>query len=137
MRVCAIELKSNNAILSVVESDDDIVIYIDMKIKKIALEDDENQQSVQDFFKQINDFLKQNHIEKVVIKKRAKKGNFAGGAVTFKMEGLIQLNKVCPIELISSQSMSAFEKKNNVQWPANLKKYQEQAYLAGCVALRA
>ena len=132
MRVCGIELKSNQAILSVVETteEDDIVIYIDLKIKKIILEDDESQESIRAFCNEFLHFLSTNQIEKVVVKKRAKKGNFAGGAITFKMEALIQLNPHCEVELISSQAMSCFEKKNFVEYPATINKYQEQAYLA-------
>lgn len=136
MRVCGIDLKANNAIFCVIDSEDDIVVYIDMKIKKIALDEDENQESIQMFFKHVNTFLSENNIQKAVIKKRAKKGNFAGGAVTFKMESMVQLNEVCVVELISSQSMSAFEKKNPLEYPSNLKKYQEQAYLAACASLK-
>ncbi|RXK00294.1 hypothetical protein CRU98_03805 [Arcobacter sp. CECT 8986] len=131
MNICGIELKSNYAVLSVVKNSliDDIVDYVDLKIKKITLEDDENKQSIEQFFTQINEFLKTNSIEKVVIKKRAKKGNFAGGAVTFKMEALIQLTSLCEVDLISSQSLSSFEKKNSITFPSNLKKYQEQSYI--------
>ncbi len=135
MRICGIELKSNQAIFSVIEKqDDDIVIYIDMKIKKITLQDDDSQESIRQFCNELLAFLIDNEIDKVILKKRAKKGNFAGGAVTFKMEALIQLNPHCVVELISGQAMGAFEKKNDVHIPNNLKKYQEQAYVAALAA---
>jgi len=130
MRVCGIELKANNTILSVIETQgDDIVDYIDMKIKKIVLEDDESREDVMFFKKNIDEFLQQNNIEKIVLKKRAKKGTFSGGPVTFKMEGLIQLNSVCDVDLVSAQTISSYERKNTVDFPKGLKKYQEQAYL--------
>ncbi len=135
MRVCGVELKSNNAIFSVFEkTDEDIVIYIDLKIKKISLEDDESKESITEFSNNINSFFEENSIEKVYIKKRAKKGNFAGGAVTFKMESIIQLNTVCDVELISAQTISSYEKRNEVEYPKTLKKYQESAYLTAFVA---
>ena len=126
MKTCGIELKSNVASLAVINDGE----YIDLKIKKITLENDENQEDIRKFCNEFLLFLEQNFIDKVVIKKRAKKGNFAGGAVTFKMEGLIQLNPLCEVELISPQSISSFEKKNEVFKPNELKKYQEQAFLA-------
>ncbi|RXJ96492.1 hypothetical protein CRV00_02435 [Malaciobacter molluscorum] len=131
MIICGIELKSNYAILSVLKNSliDDIIDYVDLKIKKITLEDDENKENIELFFKQINEFFEVNNIDKVVIKKRAKKGNFAGGAVTFKIEGLIQLSSLCKVELVSSQTLSSFEKRNNINFPSNLKKYQEQSYI--------
>jgi len=137
MRICGIDLKANNTILSVIDTDeeDDILVYIDMKVKKITLDDDESQLNIREYCNDLLVFLKQNKIEKIVIKKRAKKGNFAGGPVTFKMEGLIQLNPHCEVELISSQSIGAYQKKNEVEFPSQLKKYQEQAYLASIVSV--
>lgn len=125
MKFCGIELKSNNVILVVLDDNK----YCDLKIKKLILEDDEKQEDIRQFCNDFLLFLEQNQIEKVVIKKRAKKGNFAGGAVTFKLEGLIQLNPMCEVELISPQAISSFEKKNMIEYPSELKKYQEQAYL--------
>ena len=130
MKICAIDLNANNTILVVVEKNDDLIDYIDLKIKKIELEDDEVQENIITYSKAINDFLQENQIEQVLIKKRAKKGAFSGGANTFKAEAILQLNSVCDVELISTQSINAFEKKNNIEFPSNLKKYQEQAYLA-------
>lgn len=125
MNICGIELKANNVILVVLKNSE----YIDIKIKKIVLEDDEKQEDIRKFCNEFLDFLQKNEIEKVFIKKRAKKGAFSGGAVTFKLEGLIQLNPLCSVDLISSQSISTFEKKNQIEFPKELKKYQEQAYL--------
>ncbi|XPV68598.1 MAG: DUF3010 family protein [Halarcobacter sp.] len=125
MNICAMELKSNYAVLVVFKNNE----YIDLKIKKLTIEDDENQESIRGFCNEFLLFLEQNQIEKIYIKKRAKKGNFSGGAVTFKMEGLIQLNPLCSVELVSAQTISAFEKKNDIQYPNDLKKYQEQAFL--------
>ena len=125
MNICGIELKANNVILVVLKNNE----YIDIKIKKIVLEDDEKQEDIRKFCNEFLDFLQKNEIEKVFIKKRAKKGAFSGGAVTFKLEGLIQLNPFCSVDLISAQSISTFEKKNQIEFPKELKKYQEQAYL--------
>ena len=125
MNICGIELKANNVILVVLEDGK----YIDTKIKKLTIEDDEKQEDIRKFCNEFLDFLQKNEIEKVFIKKRAKKGAFSGGAVTFKLEGLIQLNPFCSVDLVSAQSVSTFEKKNQIEFPKELKKYQEQAYL--------
>lgn len=131
MRICGIELKSNYTILTLVDySSDDIVDYIDLKIKKITLEDDENKDSVLSYLKEINSFFDEQEVEKIVIKKRSKKGAFSGGAVTFKMEALIQLYANVEVILLSSQSISSYEKKNEIVFPSKLKKYQEQSYLS-------
>jgi homoserine kinase len=129
LRICGIDLKASNTILVVIEKTDENSEYIDLKIKKIELDDDEKQENIISYFSKLNEFLQVNNISQVLIKKRAKKGSFSGGSNTFKVEALIQLNNVCKVELISSQSINSFEKKNNVEFPKNLKKYQEQAYL--------
>ena len=130
MKVCGIELKSNYTVLTLVDySSDDIIDYIDLKIKKITLEDDEDKNSVLKYLEEINTFFNNNKVEKILIKKRSKKGAFSGGAVSFKMEGLIQLYSNAEVKLITSQSISSYEKKNTILFPFELKKYQEQAYL--------
>jgi len=131
MNICGIELKANNTILVVLNNDE----YIDTKIKKIILTNDEYQQDIRKFCNEFLDFLQKNQIEKIFIKKRAKKGAFSGGAVTFKMEALIQLNPQCSVELVSSSTISSFEKKNEISFPKELNKYQEQAYLTAKVSL--
>ena len=125
MNICGIELKANNVILVVLKNGE----YIETKIKKLIIEDDEKQEDIRIFCNEFLDFLQKNEIEKVFIKKRAKKGTFSGGAVTFKIEGLIQLNPFSSVELTSAQTVSTFEKKNQIEFPKELKKYQEQAYL--------
>ena len=126
MNICGIELKANQTILVVIRDGE----FLDLKTKKITLEDDEIQENIRYYCNDLLVFLKENNIDQVFVKKRAKKGNFAGGAVTFKMEGFIQLNPHCSVELISSQKISSYEKKNEIIFPDTLKKYQEQAYLA-------
>ncbi len=136
MRICGIELKANNVILSVIDvKENDITDYVDMKIKKLVLNNDDNQDDVRIFCNDLLHFLIQNNIQKIVIKKRAKKGNFAGGAVTFKMEALIQLNPHCLVELVSSQKIGKYQKTNEINFPKELNKYQEQAYLASLVSI--
>ena len=125
MKICGIELKANNAIFVLIDDRK----FIDLKTKKLTIENDETQEDIRKFCNEFLDFLQKNEIEKVFIKKRAKKGAFSGGAVTFKLEGLIQLNPFCSVDLVSAQSVSTFEKKNQIEFPKELKKYQEQAYL--------
>lgn len=125
MNICGMEIKACQTILVVLKDGE----YVDLAVKKIELENDEEQDSIRVFCNDMLHFLKINEINKIYIKKRAKKGTFAGGAVTFKMEALIQLNPHCQVELISSQKVSTYEKKNSIKYPEKLKKYQEQAYL--------
>jgi len=134
MIVCGIELKANNIIFCLVKVINNEVAYIDIKVKKIALLDDESQDSIKAFKNTIDSFIISNKIDKIIIKKRAKKGTFAGGVITFKIESIIQLNSHCVVEFISSQSINKFCKNNEVIFPSSLNKYQEQAYLASYIS---
>lgn len=129
MKICGIELKANNLIFCIIDTNDQNS-YIDTKTKKLTLEDDEDTKQITAFFESIKKLIDENSIEKAALKKRAKKGNFAGGAVTFKIEALVQLNGICAVELVSPRAISSFEKKNKVEFPLKLNKYQQQAYLA-------
>ena len=130
MILCGIELKSNTAILSTIEVINTDVTLIDTSVKKITLENDEDKNSILKFQDEIDDYLEKNHVDKIALKKRAKKGNFAGGAVTFKSEVIIQLNTVCEVVFVTSQAISRYTKANEVIFPKELNKYQEQAYLS-------
>lgn len=69
MRICGIELKSNTTICSVVNIEDKKIDYMNVQPKKIILEDNENQESIINFQKEINNFIQNNSIEKIVLKK--------------------------------------------------------------------
>ncbi len=129
MIICAIDLKANNAIASIIDFTNNQENYIEIKNKKITLNDDESINDITNFSNKIKNLITQYNIDKIAIKKRAKKGTFAGGAVTFKLETIIQLNGICDVDLISSQSISSYEKKNIIEYPKTLNKYQEQSYL--------
>jgi len=134
MIICGVELKANNIIFSLISNENNEIEYIDIKIKKHSLTDDESQESIKQLKNYIDDFIKEHNINKIVIKKRAKKGTFAGGVLTFKMESIIQLNDYCEVEFISSQSINKYCKNNEVEFPSKLNKYQEQSYLAALIS---
>lgn len=135
MKICGIELKSNNTIVSVIEYLNDEINFIETKIKKIVLENDEDITSILKYKKEIESFLSENKIEKIALKKRAKKGTFAGGAVTFKSEAIIQLNTVCEVHFVTSQAITKYTKTNEPSLPQELNKYQEKAYLASLLLI--
>ncbi len=140
-RICGIELKSSHAVLVVLACHDadaggKRAEFIELEPRKIELEDDESVTCVTEFHKAITEFIQSQNIEKIVIKKRAKKGTMAGGAISFKMEAIIQLNGIADVELITGQAIAAADKKEAFERPAKLKKYQEAAFLAASLSYR-
>jgi hypothetical protein len=124
MRVCGIELKGSEAILSLIDKIDENIENIPIAMKKISLGDGESCVQVKSFKETFESFCRENSVDKIVIKKRGKKGDYAGGADTFKMEGIIQVADVPNVILISPQSIAAVQKKTNIEIPDVLNKYQ-------------
>lgn len=131
--ICGIELKSTGAMIAVIRTENNSIAYIDTDPMKINIDNDENISNVRSFYDTFCNFVRTNHIDTVVIKKRAKRGKMAGGAVSFKLEGLIQLNGIVPVDFTTAQKIAQVQKRTPIAFPSELKRYQEQAYLAACV----
>ena len=135
-RVCGIELKSSEAILVVVENPTGTIEIIDTKPNKLKIGDDEDSSEVRSFFDAFANFIRENSIDIIVLKKRSKKGKMAGGSVSFKLEAVIQLNGIVDTVFVSGQGIAAAHKKNPFEIPVSLNKYQETAFMAACLYIR-
>ena len=135
MTICGIDIKGSEAIFALATQGASGLEHVALATKKIALDDDEDAASVKAFAAQVAAFVKANSITRLAIKKRSKKGEFAGGPITFKIEGILQLLDSCEVQLISPQTLNAQFKKHGVELPASLNKYQHDAFKAACSAL--
>ena len=134
MNICGIEIKGSEAIIAVAALDGSTLSHIPLATKKIALDDDDAA-NVKLFAAQVASFVRENAVDRIAIKKRSKKGEFAGGPTTFKIEGVFQLLDGCEVTLLSPQTINAQAKKHNFELPGTLNKYQHEAYKAACSAL--
>ena len=132
MTLCGIEIKGSEAIIAVAAPD---LTHVTMATKKIALEDDDEAANVKAFASQVAAFVRDNDITRIAIKKRSKKGEFAGGPTTFKIEGVLQLLDGVEVTLLSPQTINAQYKKHSFELPAMLNKYQHEAFKTACSAL--
>jgi len=135
MNICGVEIKGSEAIFAVATRASGALEHIALTTKKIALEDDDEAANVKNFARQIATFVRENGLSHIAIKKRSKKGEFAGGPTTFKIETIFQLLDDCEVILLSPQTLNAQFKKHNFDLPASLNKYQHEAYKAACSAL--
>ena len=125
MKVCGIDIKGNNAILSCLEGDKDGYVLIAESTRKIGLEDSKSQEDVRGFSRAINAFFEEMNFDKVAIKARGEKGRFAGGPTSFKIEGLIQ-NTAFEVEVIHGATVKSKIKGIEIDF-ASVKKYQEES----------
>ena len=135
MTICGIEMSGSEARLVLLDGDKSSFAHIDVEPRKIKLTDDENPDEVKAFRESILAFFRENQVAHVVIKKRGKKGEYSGGPVGFKLEGIIQLHEECPVTLVAPQTISAAQKKNTPAKPTSLRKYQYNAFETAFSAL--
>ena len=125
MKVCGIELKSNEARIIVLEGHSEDFEIIKVDLEKLKLTDSKDQQAVKAFRDTIIDFLSYHDFDMIGIKERITKGRFAGGALSFKMEGLLQ---TADDKVVLVHNMSMKSTLKDVELPIDgIKKYQEEA----------
>jgi len=135
MKFCGIEIKGAEAILAIAQLNDGQFLHVQAETKRIALADDDDSANVRSYADLIAGFMRDRKISHIAVKKRAKKGDFAGGPTTFKIEGVIQLLKECRVELISAQTIAAQDRRHSFPSPTSLNKYQVEAFRTACAAL--
>jgi hypothetical protein len=136
MRVCGCEISASEVRLAVVYlNDEGNVEMLRLKTTRIELEDDTSEADLRSLLADLQGFSREHEIDIFVIKTRAKKGRMAGGAVSFKIETLIQLVEGCQTKFVSPVALSHFAKKDLDEYPEKLPVYLKNAFLSGAYAL--
>ncbi|RRV04854.1 DUF3010 family protein [Pseudomonas sp. v388] len=135
MIICGVEIKGSEAIFALATRTGSGMSHLPLATRKLALADDDEAANVKAFAAQIASFLRENGISHIAIKKRSKKGEFAGGPTTFKIETVLQLITDCDVVLISPQTINAQNKKHQFALPDTLNKYQHEAFKTACAGL--
>lgn len=131
MRVCGVELKSNDAIICVMALENGLFDIPQVRVAKLTLADASDAEQVRHFQFTFAKLIEDYKIDKVVIKGRALKGKFAGGPVSFKLEAAIQLIPSIDVEILASSQIKKDLLKSQVNIDfrdTGLKQYQEQAF---------
>ena len=132
MRVCGIELIGNEAIIAIMQLKDGLYDVPQVRANKFVLVDGINTDPLKKFQFEVSQFLKDYKVDAVAIKQRALKGKFAGGTLTFKMEGALQMLPDVKVVVASSAYIkdglsNAKNRPSAVE--LGLKKFQEPAML--------
>ena len=128
MIVCGMEMAASEVRLVVLSGSKSDLNHIDVKPRKLKIADDENAEEVQAFRDSLFAFLSENKVDMVAIKKRGKKGEYAGGPVGFKFEAITQLYEGCPVSLIAPRTITTNISKHAPKIPEALLKYQYVAF---------
>ena len=130
MNILGIEIKGST-IIGVLITDQEIGEFPN----KIDLQDSYDSNELRQLSNHLKELFEKANLDLIIIKKRMEKGKFAGGAASFKIEGLIQLSTETEVNFIAGTQINAFQKKNNVDLSV-VKKYQESAYLAALTQVK-
>lgn len=136
MNVCGCEISAQEVRLAVVHLNEDAKVEMTrLKTTRITLGDDTSEADLRSVLADLQAFSREHEIRTFVVKTRAKKGRMAGGAVSFKIETLIQLVEGCDTRFVSPVALSHFAKKEVQEYPDKLPVYLKNAFLAGAYAL--
>ena len=136
MTICGTEMSGSEAILVLIDGTRPNFSHHEVEPRKLKLSDDTDSDEVKAFRDSLFAFFRENNVNLVAIKKRGKKGDYAGGPIGFKMEGIAQLYDNCPVTLIAPQTISAAVKKHSPSIPKSLRKYQHTAFQTAFSALK-
>lgn len=137
MRVCGCEISAKEVRLAVVYlNDEEDVEMLRLKTTRLELADDTSEDDLRSVLAGLQAFSQEHEIDTFVIKTRAKKGRMAGGAVSFKIETLIQLIEGCQTRFVSPVALAHFAKKDRGEYPEKLPVYLKNAFLSGAYALK-
>jgi hypothetical protein len=128
MIICGIEMSGSVAILALINGTKSNFSHLDVKPRKLKLANDADPNEVRAFRDSLFAFFRENSVTVIAIKKRGKKGNYAGGPIGFKLEGIAQLYEDCPVKLVAPQTISAALRKHTPSVPESLRKYQHIAF---------
>jgi len=123
IKTLGIELKAKRAIYVAIEGTEEDFKVIDSGYYE--LQDSKDQSAIKVFHEKWMNMLNEGDFHSIAIKERISKGRFAGGALTFKMEGLIQLSDY-EIQIIHSAKLRS-KLKNHDPAFGKIHSYQEEA----------
>ena len=90
MKVCGIDLKGNEAIISLVSLADGLFHLPDCRTRRLTLADT-SAKGLKSFQSTFAKLVEDYKIDAVIIRQRQSKGKFAGSAIGFKLEAAIEL----------------------------------------------
>lgn len=133
MRVCGVEIKSNEAIICLLSKKDGLFDLPDCRQVRFQLVKDQDAESMRKFQFTFKKFIEDYKVEHIVIKERAQRGKFAGAAVGFKIEAAMQLIETVDVSILSATEQKETIKRNPMPVEfadTGLKKFQETAFIA-------
>jgi hypothetical protein len=137
MRVLGVDLSANDAVICLLDLDNQQFVLPDCRARKLTLPKDHTRKDLQQFQFAFAKLVADYKIDKVAIKGRMPKGKFAGGAISFKLEAAIQLITDADVNVLSPAQIKSTLAVNTIPIlfaNTGLKVFQEAAFTVAYVA---
>lgn len=137
MRICGVDLVGNEAVICLLEQEDQQFTLPDCRVRKLTLPKEHSREDLQQFQFSFAKLMTDYKVSKVAIRERQTKGKFAGGAVSFKLEATIQLISTLDVLVLSPATIKSALKDNRLPLPfsnTGLKMFQEGAFTVAFAA---
>jgi len=137
MNICGVELSGNDAVICLLQLDNQHFNLPDCRVRKLTLPKEHTREDLRYFQTTFAKLMGDYSIDKVAIKERALKGKFAGGAIGFKLEAAIQLMDNMDVVVLSQKDIKLGLSENQLPIlfaETGLKVFQETAFTAAYVA---
>lgn len=131
MKVCGVEITSNDVNVCLLSLKDEIFELPDFRARRLTLKDINSTQELRYFQQSFAKLMQDYQVDRVVIRQRPMKGKFAGGAVGFKLEAAIELIPDLKVTIMSTNEIKESLKRNPIQIEyadTELKGFQEIAF---------
>ena len=137
MRICGVDITSGDAVVTLLGYENGLFDIPDCRVRKLTLSASADQEAVKYFHSTFQKLMTDYHVDQVVVRQRPLNGKFAGSAVGFKVEALIELAD-CAVSIISPTEIKEQIKRNPLPIEfadTGLKKFQEQSFLTAYAGL--
>ncbi len=134
MKICAVELKSNEAIICLLTQTNGLFDIPQCRTQKFIMKDSLDNTEMRDFQFAFKKLLDDYQVDGVVIRTRETRGKFAGSAVGFKLEAAIQLIDGIQVDFMSNSDIRQKLKRNPLAIDfrdTGLRQFQEAAFTTG------
>tara|TARA_B110000238_G_C16125587_1_gene439072 strand:- start:2175 stop:2600 length:426 start_codon:yes stop_codon:yes gene_type:complete len=137
MRICGVELSSNDAVICLLSLDRGQFNVEDCRVRKLTLKKEHTREDLQYFQSTFIKLMSDYSVDKVAVRERLTKGKFAGGAISFKLESTLQLATQLDVALLTPTQIKSALSENPLTVPfseTGLKVFQEAAFTVAYAA---
>ncbi len=134
MKICAIELKSNEANLCLLSNEQGLFEIHECRAQKVMLVDSLDNEQMKNFQFTFKKLMDDYQVTDLVIRTREMKGKFSGSAIGFKMEAALQLTEGLKVHFMTGNDIKEKLKRNPLAIDfksTGLRQFQENAFVTG------